>query len=50
MAANFFIAFNEAPGPQAEEATRHPDQLDPLFLDLVERWPARERWLQPIPN
>lgn len=44
------LAFNEAPGPLAEEASQHADQLDPLFLDLVDRWPARERWLQPVPN
>jgi peptide deformylase len=41
------LAFNEAPGALTEEAAEHPDHLDPLFLDLVERWPTRERWLQP---
>jgi peptide deformylase len=41
------LAFNEAPGPLAEEAAKCPDQLDPLFLDLVERWPARTRWQRP---
>jgi peptide deformylase len=38
------LAFNEAPGGLAEEVAEHPDQLDPLFVDLVGRWPARERW------
>lgn len=38
------LAFNEAPGALAEEAATRPDRIDPLFLDLVERWPARARW------
>jgi len=38
------LAFNEAPGALAEEAARNPEQIDPLFLDLVGRWPARARW------
>ena len=38
------LAFNDAPGALAEEAAGNPDQIDPLFLDLVGRWPARERW------
>lgn len=38
------LAFNEAPGPLADEAAKNPGQIDPLFLDLVGRWPARERW------
>ena len=41
------LAFNDAPGPLAEEAAERPDQVDPLFLDLVERWPARARWQRP---
>jgi peptide deformylase len=44
------LAFNDAPGPLAEEAARYPNRLDPLFLDLVERWPTRAQWLQPIPK
>ena len=44
------LAFNDAPGPLAEEAATQPDRLDPLFLDLVERWPTRARWLQPTPK
>ena len=23
---------------------RHPTGIDPLFIDLVERWPGRARW------
>ena len=38
------LAFNEAPGALAEEAVVNPGQIDPLFLDLADRWPARERW------
>lgn len=41
------LAFNEAPGALAEEAAERPGQVDPLFLDLVERWPARARWQRP---
>jgi len=41
------LAFNEAPGALAEEAAACPDQIDPLFLDLVERWPGRKRWQRP---
>lgn len=41
------LAFNEAPGPLAEEAVKNPDLIDPLFLTLVESWPARERWQRP---
>ena len=44
------LAFNDAPGPLAEDAATQPDRMDPMFLDLVERWPARARWLQPIPK
>ena len=39
------LAFNDAPGALAEEAAGGPDQIDPLFLDLVERWPTRDRWM-----
>lgn len=47
MADLSLLAFNEAPGVLAEEAAESPDQIDPLFLDLVERWPGRDRWRQP---
>lgn len=43
------LAFNEAPGALAEDAAGNPGQIDPLFLDLVGRWPARERWRQVAP-
>ncbi len=36
-----FLAFNDSPGPLSEHAARAPDEIDPLFLDLVARWPAR---------
>jgi peptide deformylase len=38
------LAYNEEPGPLAKEAAANPKGIDPLFLDLVERWPARARW------
>ena len=44
------LAFNEAPGALAVEAAENPDQVDPLFLDLLKRWPARERWTASKPN
>ena len=39
------LAYNDAPGALAEEAAGGVDKIDPLFLDLVERWPTRERWV-----
>ncbi|MDP6953219.1 MAG: peptide deformylase [Alphaproteobacteria bacterium] len=39
------LSFDDAPGALAEDAAGQPDQVDPLFLDLVERWPNREQWL-----
>lgn len=38
------LAFNEAPGALAEDAAARPGQIDPLFIDMVERWPGRARW------
>lgn len=38
------LAYNDEPGPLAQEAARDPGGIDPLFLDLVERWPGRARW------
>lgn len=38
------LAFNDSPGPLAAHAARAPDEIDPLFLDLVARWPDRTRW------
>lgn len=39
------LAFNDSPGPLAEHAARAPGEIDPLFLDLVARWPDRARWM-----
>ena len=38
------LAYNEEPGPLAKEVTSDPRGIDPLFIDLVEKWPGRERW------
>jgi peptide deformylase len=40
------LAFNEEPGPLAREVHENPKGIDPLFVDLVERWPGRSRWFQ----
>jgi len=38
------LAYNDEPGPLAREVASNPAGVDPLFIDLVERWPGRERW------
>ena len=38
------LAYNDEPGPLAREVAADPGGIDPLFLDLVERWPGRARW------
>jgi peptide deformylase len=38
------LAYNEEPGPLAREVQENPQGIDPLFIDLVERWPGRKRW------
>jgi peptide deformylase len=38
------LAYNEEPGPLAKEVAANPKGIDPLFIDLVERWPGRARW------
>lgn len=38
------LAYNEEPGPLARELHEGASGIDPLFIDLVERWPGRERW------
>jgi len=38
------LAYNEEPGPLAREVSADPGAIDPLFIDLVERWPGRTRW------
>ena len=40
------LAYNEEPGPLAKEVHENPKGIDPLFIDLVERWPGRSRWFQ----
>jgi peptide deformylase len=38
------LAYNDEPGPLAREVHDNPAGIDPLFVDLVERWPGRSRW------
>jgi hypothetical protein len=38
------LAYNEEPGPLARELAAGVEDIDPLFVDLVERWPGRARW------
>ena len=38
------LAYNEEPGPLAREVAAGGEAIDPLFVDLVERWPGRARW------
>jgi len=38
------LAYNDEPGPLAREVHENPKGVDPLFIDLVERWPGRRRW------
>ena len=38
------LAYNDEPGPLAKEVAENPKGIDPLFIDLVERWPGRTRW------
>jgi len=38
------LAYNEEPGPLAREVVANPKGIDPLFIDLVERWPGKQRW------
>jgi hypothetical protein len=38
------LAYNEEPGPLARELDSGVSGIDPLFVDLVERWPGRQRW------
>src|SRR5712664_1935553 len=40
------LAYNEEPGPLAREVAENPKGIDPLFIDLVERWPGRSRWFK----
>ena len=39
------LAFNEEPGPLAQESAKEgTSRIDPLFLDLVQSWPAKQKW------
>jgi len=44
------LAYNEEPGPLAKEVHENPSSfrhgIDPLFIDLVERWPGKTRWFK----
>ena len=37
------LAYNDEP----REVVSDPEGIDPLFIDLVERWPGRQRWFGP---
>ena len=39
------LAYNDEPGPLAREVVANPKGIDPLFIDLVARWPGRARWI-----
>jgi peptide deformylase len=39
------LAYNDEPGPLAREVSADASGIDPLFIDLVERWPGRARWV-----
>lgn len=43
MADLSLLAYNDEPGPLAEDVAAESN-IDPLFRDLVERWPGRARW------
>ena len=38
------LAYNDEPGPLAREVHSGEKNIDPLFVDLVARWPGRARW------
>jgi len=37
------LAYNEEPGPLALELKRGEKNIDPLFVDLVTRWPGKDK-------
>jgi peptide deformylase len=37
------LAYNEEPGPLAREIRQGDKSIDPLFVDLVERWPGKDK-------
>lgn len=44
------LAFNDEPGPLAQELHEGETSIDPLFIDLVQRWPGRSRWFKGEPQ
>jgi peptide deformylase len=46
MAELSLLAYNDEPGPLAKEVSANAKGIDPLFVDLVERWPGRTRWFR----
>jgi len=44
------LAFNDEPGPLAKEVAEDPRGIDPLFVDLVERWPGVQDGSREIRN
>lgn len=38
------LAYNDEPGQLAREVAADANSIDPLFVDLVARWPGRARW------
>ena len=37
------LAYNEEPGPLAKEIRKGEKDIDPLFVDLVMRWPGKDK-------
>ena len=37
------LAYNEEPGPLAKEIRKGDTSIDPLFVDLVTRWPGKDK-------
>jgi len=37
------LAYNEEPGPLALELKKGEKNIDPLFIDLVMRWPGKDK-------
>ena len=37
------LAYNEEPGPLAKEIRKGETNIDPLFVDLVTRWPGKDK-------
>jgi hypothetical protein len=44
------LAYNDEPGQLAREVAADPNSIDPLFVDLVLRWPGRRRWFGEAPS